>query len=109
MKKNLFLKNILKSSVTRIILLSVGSRHSIMPYLLNVVGGKILREMIENVRLVAVWAIHYLFECSELTDERKLFLPRYCLNRPNILKLFSLFTTVKISTLKNYVNLFDVF
>ena len=44
---------------------------------------------------------HYLFECSELTDERKLFLPRYCLNRPNILKLCSLFTTVKISTLKN--------
>ncbi len=44
---------------------------------------------------------HYLFKCTNFTDERKKFVKKYYSNRPNTLKFSELFNTKKEKELSN--------
>ena len=51
---------------------------------------------------------HYVFKCPFFDEPRKKYLKKYFLNRPNILKFQSLFSSRKKSQLRNLINFLKI-
>ena len=51
---------------------------------------------------------HYVLQCPNFVTERKNLIPKYFFNRPNALKLSSLFNKKKSETIRKLCKLIDI-
>ena len=97
--------------MTKIDILFVDLEHLIIAYRLKQGAGQMQNDTID----CQLWQsreigdeFHYVLQCPNFVTDRKNLIPKYFFNRPNTLKLSSLFSKMKPETIRKLCKLIDI-